>query len=214
MESNPRIDLTEGGGKQMSINDFKNVALGLAILALTACASSSVLVGNARPPIEPEDVKVYLQPPAGYETVALLEASDLGANGFSAQSRMNKVMNRLKDEAAELGANGILLQGIDTQYTGSVNSGYANATVSGNSAYATGVGYSAAQFSKVGRAIAIYVPSIPPASSSVEPNVAPPVATPPTPSPAVTPTETTQPVVTPATNGSGWQKWGQGKSGG
>lgn len=193
----------------MSINVFKNVALGFAILALTACASSSVLVGNARPPIEAENVKVYLQPPAGYETVALLEASDLGANGFSAQSRMNKVMNRLKDEAAELGANGILLQGIDTQYTGSVNSGYANATVSGNSAYATGLGYSAAQFSKVGRAIAIYVPSTPPASSSVEPNLTQPVATP----PAVTPTGAPQPTVAP-TNGSGWQKWGQGKDGG
>jgi hypothetical protein len=128
-------------------------------VAATACASSHVLVGTAREPIEPEQVKVYLEPPIKYETVALLEASDLGANGFSAQSRMNKVINRLKDEAAELGANGILLQGIGTEYRGSVGTGYANTTATGNSAYTTGVGYSAAQTSKVGKAIAIYVPA-------------------------------------------------------
>lgn len=193
----------------MIISNLKNVALCLAVLALTACASSSVLVGNARPPIAPEDVKVYLQPPAAYETIALLEASDLGANGFSAQSRMNKVMNRLKGEAADLGANGILLQSIDTQYTGSVNSGYANATMLGNSAYATGIGYSAAQFSKVGRAIAIFVPSTVPAIPSVEHSATQPSTTPPTSSPGVTPTQTTQPATTPAPTGSSWRKWGQ-----
>lgn len=131
---------------------------GLAFV-LTACASSSVLIGTEREPIDSDQVKIYLAPPAKYETVALLEASDLGANGFSAQSRMNKVIGRLKDEAADLGANGILLQGIDTQYIGSVGSGYATSTISGNSAYTNGLGYSAAQTSKVGKAIAIYVPS-------------------------------------------------------
>ncbi|MFC3552475.1 hypothetical protein ACFOLC_15835 [Lysobacter cavernae] len=136
----------------------KSFIVGLAVIA-SACASSHVLVGTAREPIELEQVKVYLEPPTKYETVALLEASDLGANGFSAQSRMNKVMKRLKAEAADLGANGILLQGIDTQHTGSIGSGYANTSISGNSAYTSGVGYSAAQVSKVGKAIAIYVPT-------------------------------------------------------
>ena len=196
----------------MNIGTVRTLVLGLAVLVLAACASSSVLVGNARPPISAEQVKVYLEPPAGYETVALLEASDLGANGFSAQSRMNKVMNRLKAEAAELGANGILLQGIDTQYTGSVNSGYANANAYGNSAYATGVGYSAAQFSKVGRAIAIFVPAnattLPtrlPAPESQAP--AAPAATPDQPQPAVSPTPAALPAA-PASN-SNWRKWGQ-----
>ena len=126
-------------------------------LLLAACASSSVVVGTARKPIPAEQVRVLIEPPAGYETIALLEASDLGANGFSAQSRMNKVIKRLKAEAAALGANAILLQGIDTQVTGAVGSGYANTSVSGNSAYTTGLGYSAAQTSKVGKAIAIYI---------------------------------------------------------
>jgi len=136
----------------------KAFILSFAVIA-SACASSHVLVGTAREPIDADQVKVYLDPPAKYETVALLEASDLGANGFSAQSRMNKVMNRLKDEAADLGANGILLQGFETHQTGSVGTGYANTSVTGNSAYTTGTGYSAAQVSKVGKAIAIYVPA-------------------------------------------------------
>ena len=132
------------------------VIFALAVV-ISACASSHVIVGTTRPAIKPEQVRVYLDAPARYETVALLEASDLGANGFSAQSRMNKVMKRLKAEAASLGANGIVLQGVGTQYTGSVGGGFANTSVAGNSAFASGVGYSAAQSSKVGKAIAIYV---------------------------------------------------------
>lgn len=127
------------------------------VIAVSACASSHVLVGTARAPIKADQVRVYLEPPAKYETVALLEASDLGANGFSAQSRTNKVMKRLKAEAASLGANGIVLQGFSTQYTGSVGTGVASATANGNSAFGSGFGFSAAQRSKEGKAVAIYV---------------------------------------------------------
>lgn len=122
-------------------------------LTLTACASSHVIVGTTRAPIQPDQVKIYLQPPAKYETVALLEANDMGANGFSQQSRTNKVMKRLKKEAANLGANGIVLEGFGTEYTGSVGSGFAT----GNAGFASGMGFSAAQRSKVGKAVAIYV---------------------------------------------------------
>jgi len=48
--------------------------VGVVIL-LTACASSSILVGKQRPPIDPSQVKVYLTPPAKFEEVALLDAS-------------------------------------------------------------------------------------------------------------------------------------------
>ena len=139
------------------MNRLQKLFVLTLVVAMAACASSHVLVGKTRPAIDVDQVAVYLEPPAHYETVALLEASDLGANGFSAQSRMNKVMKRLKAEAADLGANGILLQGVDTEYRGSVNSGYMNTAISGRSANTTGLGYSAAQVSKVGKAVAIYV---------------------------------------------------------
>jgi len=135
----------------------KILALSVIFGALTACASSHVIVGTTRAPIQPDQVKIYLQPPAKYETVALLEANDMGANGFSQQSRVNKVMKRLKKEAASLGANGIVLQGMGSEYAGSVGTGFA----SGNGGFASGVGFSAAQMRKVGQATAIYVdPSV------------------------------------------------------
>lgn len=122
-------------------------------VALAACASSHVLVGKARAPISPDQVQVYLQPPPGAETIALLEANDMGANGFSQQSRVNKVMKRLKKEAADLGANGIVLQGMGSEYAGSVGTGFA----SGNGGFATSMGFSAAQMRKTGQAVAVYV---------------------------------------------------------
>ncbi|MBO1749013.1 hypothetical protein LMF57_12320 [Stenotrophomonas sp. SI-NJAU-1] len=125
---------------------------------------------------------------------------------------MNKVVNRLKGEAAALGANGILLQGMDNQYIGSVNSGYATANTYGNSAYATGVGYSAAQFSKVGRAIAIFVPANVAASPTPLPAhelqaPSPPAVTPVPPRPAAA----TRPDASPGqpASDSSWRKWGK-----
>jgi len=132
---------------------MKKLLLVALSAALAACASSHVLVGKARAPISPDQVQVYLQPPAGAETVALLEANDMGANGFSQQSRVNKVMKRLKKEAASLGANGIVLQGMGSEYAGSVGSGFAT----GNGGFATGMGFSAAQMRKTGQAVAVYV---------------------------------------------------------
>ncbi|MBB1471654.1 hypothetical protein H5368_01265 [Luteimonas sp. MC1782] len=126
----------------------------LAALVLSGCASSHVLVGQAREPISAEEVRLYVEPPPRYETVALLEASNRGAVNFTDQQRTNTVIARMKEEAAALGANGILLQGMGNQYAGSVGSG--NAWVSGNSAY--GVGISSAIMNRTGNGLAIYVP--------------------------------------------------------
>lgn len=212
----------------MKFHTIRWALLTVLLAVMTACASSHVLVGTARDPIDWEDVKVYLDAPLVYENVALLEASDLGANGFSAQSRMNKVMSRLRAEAADLGANGILLQGFDTQVTGAVSSGFGNATYSGNSAFVTGTGYSAAQTSKIGRAVAIFVPAngtaaaAPPAAP--EPPTAQPVDRPaaqpsplqPVTSPTAAPSSTVAPhpatssnSTAPASSGSSWRRWGQ-----
>jgi hypothetical protein len=136
---------------------MKKLLMAALAVTLAGCASSHVIVGQTRAPIQPDQVKVYLQPPAKYETVALLEANDMGANGFSQQSRVNKVMKRLKKEAASLGANGIVLQGMGSEYAGSVGSGFGTATATGNTAFGSGFGFSAAQMRKVGQATAIYV---------------------------------------------------------
>lgn len=132
--------------------------LVFTVLAMSAgCASSHVLIGQARPAISPAQVKLYVRTPAKYQEIALLHASDRGAFGITDQIRMNKVIARLKKEAAELGANGILLSGVSDQAVGSVNSGSATATAYGNSAYAYGTGVSSPIMQKSGSGMAIYV---------------------------------------------------------
>lgn len=141
----------------LSRTAIRLIIILMTVSALAACASSHILVGQARPAVSPDQVKVYLRPPAKFEEVAVLEASSRNSWAVSSQGKMNKVVDRLKVEAAKLGANGVLLQGAGSEYGGSVSTGYATATASGNSAYATGFGTSAAIFHKAGSGIAIYV---------------------------------------------------------
>jgi hypothetical protein len=132
--------------------------VGIVVVAmLTACVSSHVLVGRARPPISPDQVQVYLHPPANYEEIAILDTSSRASWAITAQGKTDKVIQRLKEEAAKLGANGILLQGIGDQAAGSIGSGFGSASASGNSATAFGFGGSAAVFQKTGSGLAIYV---------------------------------------------------------
>lgn len=135
---------------------FPIVAGILLVAPLAGCVSSHVLVGSARPPIAPDQVHVYLQPPAQYQQIALLQSSSRAAFAMSAQAKTNKVVERLKSEAASLGANGIVLQGLDDQSSGAV--GFDAAHVSSSGANVHGVGVSTNTFVKAGTAIAIYVP--------------------------------------------------------
>lgn len=98
------------------------------ILALTGCASgSSILVGEARESIAPEKVRLYIEPPESYDTIALVNASSDA--GLTEQDSIDYAIEELKKQAAKLGANGVLLgttgsnnsvmlggQGTDYQY--------------------------------------------------------------------------------------------------
>jgi hypothetical protein len=53
---------------------------------------------------------------------------------LTAQGKADKVIERMKDEAAKLGANGILLQGFGDQQTGTVGGAYGSSTASGDAA--------------------------------------------------------------------------------
>jgi hypothetical protein len=140
---------------------IRSVVLTLCAV-LTGCATSSVLVGTQRPEIPVEMVRVYLTPPANFEQVAILESSSEGSFALTAQQKTNKVMERLKEEAASLGANGILIQGIGSASRGAVINNYGN--VSGGSYIGTGIAVRV--MVKEGSAIAIYVPEQPGASEA------------------------------------------------
>jgi hypothetical protein len=131
-----------------------------AILVLAACASTShVLVGTPRAPIAPDSVRVYVQPPPKYEQIAQIDASSKGSLALTGQQNMDKAVARMKEEAAKLGANGILLQGVEDQQSGAIGTGVGNSSYSGNSAVGVGVGGSFGIYNKVAHGLAIYVPS-------------------------------------------------------
>ena len=129
------------------------------VLLLGGCASSHVMIGEARPPISPDQVKLYLHPPEKYEEIAIIDASSRRSIVFTDQQKMNKVIARLKEEAAKIGANGILIQATGDEQSGAVGTGAGTATASGHSAYGTEIGVSAGMFMKTGQGIAIYVPN-------------------------------------------------------
>jgi len=84
-------------------------ALALAAL-LAGCASSSkLMLGDARPAIDPSEVRIYRVPPPGAVNIAEIDASS--AIGFGTRGQDDAVIERLKREAAALGANGLLLLG-------------------------------------------------------------------------------------------------------
>lgn len=89
---------------------MRPAALAVILLA-TGCAnyhSSHVLVGTARPPVDPAAVRIYLRPPADYEEVGIVAADSRGAFRWSSQGTTDAALERLKRVAARLGADGLL----------------------------------------------------------------------------------------------------------
>ncbi len=130
----------------------------LIVVLLSACASSHVMIGIARPPITPDSVQIYMQPPAGkYEQIAILNTSSAGSFSFTAQSKTDSVIKRLKEQAARLGANGVILQGMGDVAGGSVGVGGGQDSYSRSSTVGVGLGGSFQMSHKAGSGLAIYV---------------------------------------------------------
>ena len=110
---------------------------------LTACSStSSVVTGIQREPISPDEVTVYLTAPEVFEEVAMLSADSSNSWAMTNQGKTDVAIKRLKEEAAKLGANGVLLSGVEDE--------------TGASVYSSGVLVPTKH--KSAKAIAIYVP--------------------------------------------------------
>lgn len=130
------------------------VLAGIAGSVLAGCASSSVLVtGTKRAPVPVERVKLYTQAPRKYQEIAVLETSSRHSWSFTDQGKLDAVIRRLKDEAAKVGANGVLLQGTATQGSGALGTGVGGF----GGSVGVGVGTSIELERKVGRGLAIWV---------------------------------------------------------
>lgn len=94
--------------KNLTVNAYKLIITLVSCSILFACATGSIIMtGQKRPATNPAEVQIYLDPPAEYETIGIVEAS--GEVGFSRQSAQDRIINKLKTLAAKSGANAILL---------------------------------------------------------------------------------------------------------
>src|SRR5450631_4024668 len=97
------------------------LAVLLLALGLGACAQpSKVLVGPARAAIPVDQVVIYPQPPPNSQDVAILNASSHSVFSPGGPKAIDAVVQRLKEQAAQLGANGLVLQDFSDKVSGSL----------------------------------------------------------------------------------------------
>jgi len=101
--------------------------MGLLIFLYMGCYPvSHIIIGEEKAPINPSDVRVYADYPQSYEKIAIIEASsDFALKDpsfdFTHQRKTDKALTRLKNEAALLGANGIVIENLSTKIKQNLN---------------------------------------------------------------------------------------------
>jgi hypothetical protein len=124
------------------------------LVTLAGCAgTSTVMMGDARPPIDPSQVRIYRTPPPDSIEIAQLESTS--GVGFGTQGQTDAVIARLKREAAALGANGVILLGMGS---GSSGGGMSVGAASYGSNGGAGMSMGIPTQQKYAAGMAIYVP--------------------------------------------------------
>jgi hypothetical protein len=135
------------------------VMFGIWIFTLAACATSSqVLTGAPRSPLLPAEVRVYTQAPQSFEEIALLGATRKSVSTAGAERAIARMIEAMRQQAAELGANGLLLEDIADSEPVSVGSGVGSQTYTHNASVSLGLGGSLGVTKKMVKARAIFVP--------------------------------------------------------
>ena len=94
---------------------------------LSSCASGSyILTGEKRTPVLPKSVKLYTSPPQEYEVIGIVNASS--DSGWTQQGDMDYAVTELKEQAAKLGANGVILSGTGESSSSTVGA-YGNGAI-------------------------------------------------------------------------------------
>lgn len=106
----------------MGFTNIKTIFVLLLAISLVACASGSAIVtGTKRTPVEPNQVNLYLEAPVKFEVIGIVNASSDA--GWTEQGSVDYAVQELKNQAAKLGANGVLL-GATGENTSTVVGGY------------------------------------------------------------------------------------------
>jgi membrane-associated phospholipid phosphatase len=98
----------------------------LAAVFFTCAASTyagTIMVGQVRPAITPDQVKTYWDAPHKYDRIAIITKGSGGSWFFSDTNDVDAAIARIKMEAAQLGANGIILTAIEQNSSGGLSVG-------------------------------------------------------------------------------------------
>ena len=132
----------------------------LLTCTLSACATSSeVLTGTPRLPIEPSTVRVYTQAPQHFEEIAVLGASRKSISSAGGERAIAKMIEAMRTQAAQLGANGLLLEDFSDSDPVAIGTGVGSQTYTHNGSIDVGLGGSLGVIKKLAKARAIFVPA-------------------------------------------------------
>ena len=114
----------------------------LTILAITVLTSrtitdgSAIVIGTKRAAISIDQVRIYRVAPEDYEEIAMLSSS-AGHDFKSDSTLIESAIQKLKEEAAKIGANGVLLEQIVERDASSTTTSYGNTQSQSNDGSST-----------------------------------------------------------------------------
>jgi hypothetical protein len=96
-----------------------------ALFLVASASGSAIVTGIKRTPLDPNEVRLYLEAPSNYEVIGIVNASSDA--GWTEQNSLDYAVQELKSQAAKLGANGVLIETTGKQ-TSTVVGGYGTGT--------------------------------------------------------------------------------------
>jgi hypothetical protein len=132
-------------------------AVSLSVLAAACANTGQMLTGDARAPIAATEVRVYTQAPANFEEIAVLSASRRSISGAGGERAIQKMIASMKNQAALLGANGLLLEDFSDEQGLSLGTGVGSDSYTHNGSISVGAGGSLGVIKKTAKGRAIFV---------------------------------------------------------
>lgn len=129
------------------------ISMFLFSLLLEGCASGSYqLTGDKRPEIAPEQVALFSHKPTfSYQVIGTVKATS--EKGFSDGARLEKAKVELKEQAAKIGANGVILDQVSESSFEHLGTGLGLSLGSGGVGTSIGSGFSLPKARVTGQAI-------------------------------------------------------------
>lgn len=115
------------------------------------------MTGTPRSAVPATEVRVYTQPPQHFEEIAIFDASRKSVSTAGGERAIARMIDAMRSQAAQLGANGLLLENFSDSTGLDLGTGVGSQTYTHNGSISLGVGGSVGIVNKIARARAIYV---------------------------------------------------------